>query len=174
MVGDILNANDLDRAIEMSDAVVSCMGAPRAMASEANDFYEKTGRAVVESMIRNGTKRLVVVTAAQAKRMSRAWWDANASLVENSARHLYWAGHYKFIAELEKFVESNASEIEYTFLRPSQLHEDSVNEACVAEVDTFFISGSPLPRPALAKIIVDCVVNKKYVAKGVALAGLDD
>ena len=83
-------------------------------------------------------------------------------------------GHYKFIAELEKFVESNASDIDFTFLRPSQLHEESSDEACVAEVDTFFISGSPLPRPALAKIIVDCIVNKKYVTKGVALAGLDD
>jgi len=166
-----MNPNDVDRAIETSDAVVSCMGAPRAMGSETNDFYEKTAHTIVESMIRNGTKRLVVVTAAQAKRMSKAWWDANASITENSARHLYWSGHYKYIAELEKYVESNGSQVEFTFLRPSQLHDDSKSEMCVSEIDTFFIGGSPLPRPALAKVIVDCIVAKKYMNRGVALAG---
>jgi putative NADH-flavin reductase len=174
VVGDVLNANDVDRAVETSDAVVSCMGAPRAMSIDANDFYEKTGKVIVESMIRNGTKRLIVVTAAQAKRMSKAWWDSNASLAENSARHLYWGGHYKYISELEKYIESHHTHIEYTFLRPSQLHDDSKGETCVAEADTFFIGGSALPRPALAKFIVDCVVNRKYIGQGVALAGPED
>ena len=175
VVGDVLNPNDLDRAIETSDAVISCMGAPRTMATDANEFYQMTGQAVVESMIRNGTRRLVVVTAAQAKRMSKAWWDSNASVAENSARHLYWSGHYKFIAELEKFVESKSKDIDFTFVRPSQLHDDSHSEAYIMEVDTFFVGGSALPRPALAKFIVDdCIVAKKYLHKGVALAGTDD
>ena len=89
VVGDVTNASDLDRAIETSDAVVSCMGAPLSMQTGANEFYMTTGSKIVESMERNGTKRFVVVTAAQ---VSQAWWDSNASLTENISRPLYWAG----------------------------------------------------------------------------------
>ncbi len=63
VVGDVLNELDLDRSIETSDVVISCMGAPKQMMSAENDFFERTAQAVVESMERNGTKRLIIVTA---------------------------------------------------------------------------------------------------------------
>jgi putative NADH-flavin reductase len=173
IVGDLMNRNDLDRAIETSDAVVSCLGAPRTVSAGANEFYEKTAKAIVSSMIRNGTRRLVIVTAAQARRMSSTWWDGDASLTENSARHLYWGGHYKHIAELEKIVKDHNKDLDYTFLRPASLDDESTSLACVSQQDTFFVQGPPLPRPALANFIVqDCIVEKKYISQGVALAGL--
>jgi len=46
VVGDVTNPNDLDRAIETSDAVVSCMGAPPAVQSGTNEFYMTTGSKV--------------------------------------------------------------------------------------------------------------------------------
>lgn len=170
VMGDCLNYNDLDRAVEMSDAVVSCIGGARGNGD--NDFYEKTARAIVDSMQRNGSKRLVVVTAAQAKRMSMAWWDKNATLGENSLRHLYWGGHFKYVAEMEKFIKRE-SDLDYTFLRPSQLLDDGAGGLDYAsQADEFFLPGSALPRPALAKCIVDeCVLGGRYVGVGVAVAG---
>ncbi len=113
---------------------------------------------------------------AQAKRMSKAWWDQNATIAQNSERHLYWGAHYSHIAELEKFVSNRRGTIDYTFVRPSQLDESNIiSEAYIAEADTFFISGKPLPRPALACFIVnDCVLANKYVGDGVAIAGPED
>lgn len=173
VVGDLGNDYDLDRAIETSDAVVSCLGAPRAVNAD-NEFFVSTAQGIVDSMDRNGTKRLIVVTAAQAKRMSKAWWDVNGSVAENSSRHLYWGGHYKHIAELEKYVESRSPPVEFTFARPSQLDDKSTSDAYLAEADTFFIGGQSLGRPALAKFIVDeCIMHNKYVGKGVALTAPD-
>lgn len=174
VVGDLTNPNDLDRAIETSDAVISCIGATRAMAADTNEFFESTGRSIVDSMIRNGTRRFVIVTAGQARRMSTAWWDSNGSITENSIRHLYWGGHYKHLAELEKFVESQKKRIDYTFVRPSQLDDNSSSEAFKIQPNEFFISGASLPRPALAKFIVnECILHQKYVGSGVAIAGSD-
>jgi putative NADH-flavin reductase len=170
VVGKINDPFDLDRAIETSDAVISCMGAPPSL-SESSDFFETTATAIVQAMERNGTKRLVVVTAAQAKRMSKAWYDTNASVVENAGRTMYWQTHYKHIAGLEKFIESKNDVLDYTFLRPSMLDENSTDESYQAEPDTFFITGGPLPRPALAKFIVEeCVAKKRYIGQGVAMA----
>lgn len=105
VVGALSDPFDLDRAIETSDAVVSCIGAPPSL-SESSDFFETTASAIVAAMERNGTRRLVVVTAAQAKRMSKAWYDTNASIVENASRTMYWQTHYKHIAAVEKFIEN--------------------------------------------------------------------
>ncbi|KAH9256834.1 hypothetical protein BASA81_004947 [Batrachochytrium salamandrivorans] len=169
VVGDCLNYNDVDRAVEMSDAVVSCIGGARGNGD--NDFYEKTARAIVDSMQRNGSKRLVVVTAAQAKRMSMAWWDKNATVGENSLRHLYWGGHFKYVAEMEKYIK-HESELDYTFLRPSQLDDIGGGLDYSSQPDEFFLPGSALPRPALAKCIVDeCVLGERYIGVGVAVAG---
>lgn len=170
VIGDIHDERDLDRAIETSDAVISCVGAPRSMTQDSM-FFETTAERIVESMERNGTRRLIVVTAAQAKRMSKAWYDANASITENGARMAFWSTHYSHIAALEKYVESKKDTIDYTFVRPSQLDEVSTSESYQAEPDTFFIGGGPLPRPALAQFIVqDCVAKNKYIGQGVAMA----
>jgi len=170
VVGNITDPFDLDRAIETSDAVISCIGAPPSL-SESSDFFESTAKAIVEAMERNGTRRLVVVTAAQAKRMSKAWYDTNASIVENASRTMYWQSHYKHIAALEKFIESKSDVVDFTFVRPAQLDEKSTDESYQAEPDTFFITGGALPRPALASFLVnECVVKKKYVGQGVAMA----
>jgi putative NADH-flavin reductase len=174
VVGDVTNANDLDRAIETSDAVVSCMGAPPALASGANEFYETTGTKIVEALERNGTKRFVVVTAAQAKRMSQAWWDKNASLAENLSRPMYWAGTYKHLAALEKYIEERKDQVDYTFVRPSQLDDSATSDKYKLESGSFFVGGGPLPRPALAAFIVqECIVANKHVGTGVALAAVD-
>ena len=110
------------------------------------------------------------LTAAQAKRMSKAWYDANASILENGARAMYWQTHYKHIAEVEKIIQSNPS-IDYTFVRPAQLDEKSTDEFYQAEPDTFFITGGALSSLALAHFIVsECVMKKKYIHQGVAIA----
>ena len=170
VVGRIEDPLDLDRAIETSDAVISCMGAPPSL-SENSEFFETTATSIISAMERNGTRRLVVVTAAQAKRMSKAWYDVNASVVENAGRTMYWQSHYKHIAALEKFIESKSDVIDHTFVRPAQLDDKSQEESYQVEPDTFFITGGPLPRPALAQFIVqECVAKKRYIGQGVAMA----
>ena len=116
----------------------------------------------------------MVVTAAQAKRMSQAWWDKNASLTENLARPVYWAGTYKHLADLEKYVEEKKDTVDFTFVRPALLDDVATNDKYKMEVQSFFVGGGPLPRPALASFIVkECVVGNKYVGNGVALAAVD-
>jgi putative NADH-flavin reductase len=140
----------------------------------ANEFYMTTGSLIVEALERNGTKRFVVVTAAQAKRMSQAWWDKNASLTENLARPVYWAGTYKHLADLEKFVESKKDSVDYTFVRPALLDDAATTDQYKMEEGSFFVGGGPLSRPALAAFIVkECVSANKYIGTGVALAAVD-
>jgi putative NADH-flavin reductase len=170
VLGNINDPLDLDRAIETSDAVISCIGAPPSL-GENNDFFVASANAITSAMERNGTRRLVVVTAAQAKRMSKAWYDSNASIADNASRTMYWQTHYKHIAELERSIEAKTDLLDFTFIRPAQLDEKSTDESYQVEPDTFFINGGPLPRPALAQFIVqECVSKKKYFGQGVAIA----
>jgi putative NADH-flavin reductase len=173
VVGNVQDTNDLDRAIETSDAVISCMGAPRSL-TNAGEWFVTTGEKIIESMERNGVKRLVVITAAQAKRMSKAWYDSNASIGENTARHIFWQSHYQYIAALEKLIDAKKDVINYTFVRPAQLDDTSTSESYSMEVDEFFVGGGALPRPALANFIIkECVMGNKYIGKGVAMAAKD-
>ena len=171
VVGALANERDLDRAVESSDAVVSCIGGERTFSSSA-DWFVTTGDAILDALERNGTKRLVLVSAGQARRMSKAWtFDTGAPLSENAARAAYWSSFYAHLAELEKRVLARKAAVEFTFARPYAL-DDSASDAYVVEDDAFFVSGGALPRAALAKFIVDeCVVSRKHVGRGVAISG---
>lgn len=170
VVGDLMNRTDVDRAIETSDVVVSCVGAPKTVVANGNEFYVSSTRRIVDSMKRNGTRRFVVITAAH---VNDTWWDMNESMVENSARNLYWNGHYKYLAELEKLVENERAYLEYTFVRPKEV-EDGKNERYTVEVDGHFAGDrQAVTRAALAKFIVsDCIVGGKHGNTGVAISSV--
>ena len=172
VVGNVHDPLDLDRAIETSDVVVSCMGTEKSL-SQSADWYTETAQKIVDAMERNGTKRLVVVTAAQAKRMSKAMYDTEGSVAQNASRALYWQSHFQFIGAAEKLIESKGKDVvDFTFVRPAQLDDASTSDKYVVEDDAFFVNGAALPRSALAEFIVkECVVSNKHSCKGVALAG---
>lgn len=174
VVGSITDSTDLDRAIETSDVVVSCVGGERSLTTSAEWMVEAASK-IVDAMERNGTKRLVVVTAGQSKRMSKGWYDSNASISDNGARHVYWSTLYSHLAAVEKLVEQahGRGVVDFTFVRPAQL-DDGSEDAFLVEDDAFFTQGGALPRIALARFIVDeCVVQSRHSNKGVAVAGRD-
>ncbi|KAH9256042.1 hypothetical protein BASA81_005818 [Batrachochytrium salamandrivorans] len=174
VTGNMDDANDLDRAIETSDCVLSCIGVSPNLNVDS-DFFQDSYEAIVESMERNGVHRLVAVSAAQANRMSVAWYDANASWLENGNRAMYWQMHYKYVAAMERLVSQNG-EIDYTFIRPVILDDnlDNKTESYEVEAETFFMNGKSgllLSRTALATFMVaECMVNNKFVRQGVAIA----
>ena len=88
VVGKMDDDADVDRTVESSDFVVACIGHAAAKPEHGAEF-EATFKAVLDSMQRNGSKRLVMVSSANA---SEKVYEAGADVLSNIARNMQWAG----------------------------------------------------------------------------------
>jgi len=88
VVGKMDDDADVDRTVESSDFVVACIGHAAAKPEQGVEF-EATFKAILDSMQRNGSKRLVMVSSANA---SEKVYEAGADVLSNIARNMQWAG----------------------------------------------------------------------------------
>ena len=190
VVGQVTDPNDVDRVVEASDVVISVMGSEPSLSMTApGDWFPDAVEEIAKAMVRCGTRRLVLVTAAHSKRMSTAVFDRSGTVRDNATRFMYWNAWYSHAAEAEKRVKAARfhSVVAPTFIRPAAVVDGS-DATFVSEDDAYFVSSAAvddssllslgsasrgITRAALAKFIVDeCVVSGAHVDKGVAVASL--
>ena len=163
----IFSAEELTRAFGGHDAVVSVLGFSR---SPPVTGYTEAIRATVAAMRASSVKRLVVLTAFHT--------DVNAARGQGFILNLF----IKFLKhlltnmrEMEQYLESEASDLDWTVVRPGGLNDKRPKEQTLQQKEgVMFIAGSGvatyIPRANVARFMVEQLEEEKYVRKAVAIA----
>ena len=158
--GDVHSAEDIARALEGAEAVISCLG---SWGTPTKDILSSAMQHIVPEMQRRGIKRIVSLTgaAAQAPGESFRLRDRlNRRILMLAARHILVDGeeHLRLLAE---------SGLDWTVLRSPVMTDATPNGYHLSDV-----SGSPLetiPRQAVAKAMVDQLADKEHLGSAVQL-----
>ena len=158
--GELSNELDLDRMLENTDAVVSCIGGAPSLSVKA-EYLAATINPIMDGMERHQVKRLVVLSAAQVV-TSSSWSDLLAN------RGPYWINYYSQLSRMEEFIR-NRGNIDWTIVRPFALSDKAKSTKPVVVGDE--AAGEECSREDLAHFIVsEAVVGGLYSREGVFVA----
>lgn len=163
MQGDALTADDVVRAIEGCDAVVSTLGVPYTF-SEVT-LYSVSGRHILAGMTAAGVKRLVVVTSGGTHpgRDPNTPWFFEYLMKPTIGRTLY-----ADMRRLEALVE--ASDLDWTILRPPRLMDRPSSGKTRTIPDAYSVKGgNEIARVDLATAIVDQLGEAALIRRGVVV-----
>src|SRR5438477_5782698 len=152
--GNVMDENELFRAMQNHNAVVSTLG-PREVFKPSSMLHD-SALATTRAMNRSGVKRIVVISAA-----------AHFPVILNRIASFIMRNHMRDSLAMEAIVQANG--LDWTIARPPRLtQEDSVTyrsrEGAAPKM------GFTLSRKALAAFMLDAIEQKKHVHKIVGIA----
>jgi putative NADH-flavin reductase len=152
--GDAMDENELFRAMQNHDAVVSTLG-PREVFKPSSMLHD-SALATTRAMNRSGVKRLVVLSAA-----------AHFPGILNRIASFIMRNHMRDSLAMEAIVQ--ASGLDWTIARPPRLTQEGYMTYRSRE-DAAPKMGFSLSRKAVAAFTLDAIEQKKHVRKVVGIA----
>jgi uncharacterized protein YbjT (DUF2867 family) len=152
--GDAMDENELFRAMQNHDAVVSTLG-PREVFKPSSMLHD-SALATTRAMNRSGVKRLVVLSAA-----------AHFPGILNRIASFIMRNHMRDSLAMEAIVQ--ASGLDWTIARPPRLTQEGYMTYRSRE-DAAPRMGFSLSRKAVAAFTLDAIEQKKHVRKVVGIA----
>ena len=162
VAGDVLNPTTLEKAMPGQEAVIDALGGHTPW--KDTGLEKDAARNVIESMKKNGVKRLLVVSAigvGETKDLVPGWY-------EKLIMPTLLRGAMKDKEQMEPEVE--ASGLEWTIVRPGHL----VNGERTGVVRTFEPgtgeTAHKITRADVAAFLLEALVDGKYVGEAVNIA----
>ena len=152
--GDAMEENELFRAMQNHDAVVSTLG-PREVFKPSSMLHD-SALATTRAMNRSGVKRLVVLSAA-----------AHFPGILNRIASFIMRNHMRDSLAMEAIVQ--ASGLDWTIARPPRLTEEGYMTYRSRE-DAAPRMGFSLSRKAVAAFMLDAIEQRKHFHKIVGIA----
>ena len=152
--GDAMDENELFRAMQNHDVVVSTLG-PREVFKPSSMLHD-SALATTRAMNRSGVKRLVVLSAA-----------AHFPGILNRIASFIMRNHMRDSLAMEAIVQ--ASGLDWTIARPPRLTQEGYMTYRSRE-DAAPKMGFSLSRKAVAAFTLDAIEQKKHVRKVVGIA----
>ena len=152
--GNVMDENELFRAVQNHDAVVSTLG-PREVFKPSSMLHD-SALATTRAMNRAGVKRLVVLSAA-----------AHFPGILNRIVSFVLRNHMRDSLAMEAIVR--ASSLDWTIARPPRLTQEGYTTYRSRE-DAAPRMGFSLSRKAVAAFMLDAIQQKKHVRKIVGIA----
>src|SRR5438067_4027990 len=152
--GNVLDENQLFRAMQNHDAVTSTLG-PREVFKQSSMLHD-SALATTRAMNRAGVKRLVVLSAA-----------AHFPGILNRIASFIMRNHMLDSLAMEAIVQ--ASGLDWTIARPPRLTQEGYTTYRSRE-DAAPRMGFSLSRKAVAAFMLDAIEQRKHVRKIVGIA----
>jgi uncharacterized protein YbjT (DUF2867 family) len=152
--GSAMDENELFRAMQNHDAVVSTLG-PREVFKLSSMLHD-SALATTRAMNRAGVKRLVVLSAA-----------AHFPGILNRIASFIMRNHMRDSLAMEAIVQ--ASGLDWTIARPPRLTQEDYTTYRSRE-DAAPRMGFSLSRKAVTAFMLDAIEQKKHVRKIVGIA----
>jgi len=152
--GNVMDENELFRAMQNHDAVVSTLG-PREVFKLSSMLHD-SALATTRAMNRSGIKRLVVLSAA-----------AHFPGILNRIASFIMRNHMRDSLAMEAIVQ--ASGLDWTIARPPRLTQEGYTTHRSRE-DAAPRMGFSLSRKAVAAFMLDAIEQKKHFHKIVGIA----
>jgi uncharacterized protein YbjT (DUF2867 family) len=152
--GNVMDEDELFRAMQNHDAVVSTLG-PREVFKRSSMLHD-SALATTQAMNRAGVKRLVVLSAA-----------AHFPGVLNHIASFIMRNHMRDSLAMEAIVR--ASGLDWTIARPPRLTQEDYT-TCRSREDAPPKMGFSLSRKAVAAFMLEAIEQKKHVRKIVGIA----
>ena len=152
--GNAMDENELFRAMQNHDAVVSTLG-PREVFKLSSMLHD-SALATTRAMNRSGVKRLVVLSAA-----------AHFPGILNRIASFIMRNHMRDSLAMEAIVQ--ASGLDWTIARPPRLTQEGYTTYRSRE-DAAPRMGFSLSRKAVAAFMLDAIEQKKHFHKIVGIA----
>ncbi len=152
--GDAMEENELFRAMQNHDAVVSTLG-PREVFKPSSMLHD-SALATTRAMNRSGVKRLVVLSAA-----------AHFPGILNRIASFIMRNHMRDSLAMEAIVQ--ASGLDWTIVRPPRLTQEGYMTYRSRE-DAAPRMGFSLSRKAVAAFMLDAIEQRKHFHKIVGIA----
>ena len=152
--GNVMDENELFRAMQNHNAVVSTLG-PREVFKPSSMLHD-SALATTRAMNRSGVKRLVVLSAA-----------AHFPGILNRIASFIMRNHMRDSLAMEAIVQ--ASGLDWTIARPPRLTQEGYTTYRSRE-DAAPRMGFSLSRKAVAAFMLDAIEQKKHFHKIVGIA----
>ena len=152
--GNVMDENELFRAMQNHDAVISTLG-PRKVFKPSSMLHD-SALATTRAMNRSGVKRLVVLSAA-----------AHFSGILNRIASFIMRNHMRDSLAMEAIVQ--ASGLDWTIARPPRLTQEGYTTYRSRE-DAAPRMGFSLSRKAVAAFMLDAIEQRKHFHKIVGIA----
>jgi uncharacterized protein YbjT (DUF2867 family) len=152
--GNAMDENELFRAMQNHDAVVSTLG-PREVFKPSSMLHD-SALATTRAMNRSGVKRLVVLSAA-----------AHFPGILNRIASFIMRNHMRDSLAMEAIVQARG--LDWTIARPPRLTQEDYTTYRSRE-DAAPRMGFSLSRKAVAAFMLDAIEQKKHVRKVVGIA----
>jgi len=152
--GNAMDENELFRAMQNHDAVVSTLG-PREVFKPSSMLHD-SALATTRAMNRSGVKRLVVLSAA-----------AHFPGILNRIASFIMRNHMRDSLAMEAIVQ--ASGLDWTIARPPRLTQEGYTTYRSRE-DAAPRMGFSLSRKAVAAFMLDAIEQRKHFHKIVGIA----
>jgi uncharacterized protein YbjT (DUF2867 family) len=152
--GNVMDENELFRAVQNHDAVVSTLG-PREVFKPSSMLHD-SAVATTRAMNRAGVKRLVVLSAA-----------AHFPGLLNRIASFIMRNHMRDSLAMETVVQ--ASGLDWTIARPPRLTQEDYSTYRSRE-DAAPRMGFSLSRKAVAAFMLDAIEQKKHFHQIVGIA----
>ena len=152
--GNVMDENELFRAMQNHNAVVSTLG-PREVFKPSSMLHD-SALATTRAMNRSGVKRLVVLSAA-----------AHFPGILNRIASFIMRNHMRDSLAMEAIVQ--ASGLDWTIARPPRLTQEGYTTYRSRE-DAAPRMGFSLSRKAVAAFMLDAIEQRKHFHKIVGIA----
>ncbi|PYK72188.1 MAG: hypothetical protein DME44_05235 [Verrucomicrobia bacterium] len=152
--GNVMDENELFRAVQNHDAVISTLG-PREVFKPSSMLHD-SAVATTRAMNRAGVKRLVVLSAA-----------AHFPGILNRIASFIMRNHMRDSLSMEAIVQGSG--LDWTIARPPRLTQEDYTTYRSRE-DAAPKMGFSLSRKAVAAFMLDGIEQKKHVRKIVGIA----
>lgn len=161
--GDVMDAEQVSRAVAGHDAVLSALGA-RGLGPTR--VYSGGAGNILRAMKEHGVRRLIAVTAAGlCDNLRRAFWFR--LLVRPLLRHVY--------SDMERMEEAvRNSDVDWTLVRPPRLTDGRLTRQYRVSVDlmppgNYLFPGPLLSREDVAHFMLSQLESDEYLRKTVVV-----
>ncbi|WP_437278903.1 SDR family oxidoreductase [Sorangium sp. So ce375] len=161
--GDVMDAEQVSRAVSGHDAVLSALGS-RGMGPTR--VYSEGITHVLRAMKEHGVRRLIAVTAAGIgeEQQSALWFRV---LVKPLLRN-----RYSDMLRMEEALRQ--SDVDWTVVRVPKLTDGRLTKECRASVDAsppggYFLGGPTISREDVAYFMLSQLESDEHLRKAVAL-----
>ncbi|XP_018013589.1 flavin reductase (NADPH) [Hyalella azteca] len=165
--GDVMDAASLTPLLEHHDAIVSCLGFPRASPVTG---YTDSMKAIVEAMRKNNIRKLVTMTS----------WYTDTTTAANGGFFVNWLLVPLIkpvlcnMRAMETFLSEQCQDLDYTVVRPPGLGKGDLsgNPVSVTE-EAYFVKGNKgahrIPRADVASFMLSLLSTSQYNRKMIAM-----
>jgi len=169
---DIFSADNLEKAFDGSEAIVSCLGSrPNLMPwGQEITLHSESIKAIVEAMRRRNVDRLVAMTS-----MFTDDDPAYGFFVRWILKPLFIGRNLDDMARMENYLEKECQDINFTVVRPPGLGKEGpteleIKEAVGCQTVTGTPAGRPMQRGDVARFLMKALTCGAYDRKMVAIS----